>query len=314
MYNFVCGILLFPLKVILCYIIFLIIALVCFTNKFIFKNTFNIESLFIFLLDLLVITVGLNINIKNSYNLLHIRRNKGNLIIFNHINFLDCIVISYLEKQIPCGLISNKYSNMFPINIFVKLSDSIFVLKNNNTVDKIKNKLKLKTNVYMSPDACGIIESDKLIAPFKTGAFATKENIIPVIIRYVPSTSKNINWNNNTLLNLLFSIFIDGHIQCEVKVLNEEKYDNNSIEEYKDSVHQNMNLALSLLQPQYPPRIINGLGNQFIFYIFLLNLIFTSFSLYNLLFWVTNYFAINYPSNNSIIINQLFIFYYIYNV
>ena len=176
---------------------------------------------------------------------------------------------------------------------------------------KLKIKLKLKTNVYISPDACGIIESHNLIAPFKTGAFATKENIIPVIIRYIPSSSYNINWNNNTLLKLMFSILIDGHIQCEVKILNEEKYDNNSIEEYKDLVHHNMNIALSLLEPQYPPRIIYGNSNQFIFLIFLFIISFFV-TLPGLLFWITNYFAINYPTNNSIIMNQLFMFYFLY--
>ena len=271
-----------------------------------------IEKLFIFLIKLLATFVGLNINIENNRKLLNIRNNKGKLIIFNHISFLDTIIIAYIEGSMPCCIISNKYSNIFPINVFAYYGDSIFVLKN-NTVEKIKNKLKLKKNVYISPDACNIIKDNNLIAPFKTGAFSTKENIIPIIIRYVPSKSNNINWNNNTLLKLVYSIISDGHIHCQIKILDEEKYDNNSIEEYKKQVYHNMNFNLSLLEEQYPPRIVNGTENKFIFILFFIFVLF-KMNLYDLLFWITNFFAINYPTNNSITINQLFLFYYIYNI
>lgn len=245
-YNRLCAIVLFPVRIILFIILLIIFYIIALLNRY-----YETPQIYKFFVDRLLDVLGVNVYVSGVYN------PNAKITIANHINMIDIAIIGYLECKFPCFIMNERFANMYIINEFYKVSNSIKCsrYRRTNTVEEMKDRIEKGNNLIIYPDRCDIIPEGKYIAPFRSGAFVLKEDIQPIIIRYVPSYSTNINWNNNTVLSLLFSILLDGHIVAHVKILPTVTYKFNSIEEYKLNTYDRMEYELKFTESQYPPRI-----------------------------------------------------------
>jgi len=188
------------------------------------------------------------------------------------------------------------------------------------TVDKMKDRLKKGEQINIFSDSCDYIPEGKLIAPFKTGAFATKSPIQPFIIRYVPSSNTNMNYNDNTPFNLVKSYLLDGDIQVYVKILPLQYYKESykSYEDYRDEIYGLMTKELSLLPEQKPNLHVQELSSEYMMkcLIYLLYLSGFSYVIGNYQFacylfmnFITGYFCHFYPTKNTCLVDSLSVSY-----
>lgn len=239
------------------------------------------------------------------------------LFVGNHINFFDSpLLITVLNK---CNLfVANLTYNKFPLSSFYKTQNNILCDPNKRmkTVDKMKDRLKKGKQINIFSDACDYIPEGKLIAPFKTGAFVTKSPIQPFIIRYVPSSNTNMNYNDNTPFNLVKSYLLDGDMQVYVKILPLQYYKDSykSHEDYRDEIYELMTKELSLLPEQKPNLLVGEPSNEYImnYLIYILYLSGFCYLIGNTLYcssflmnFIASYFCHFYPTKNTCLIDTL---------
>ena len=185
-------------------------------------------------------------------------------VVANHINLYDHFVIATTLGYILPYVVSTKF-NVSPINIICDTIKCIYTGgEKGSTVEQIRKRIKGGSGLIIYPDACNTIPEGDLIAPFKSGAFVPKAPILPIVIRYVPSSTTNMNWysekeskgqyKQNTILSLLTSYLLDGDIHVYVKVLPLQEYKSSykSHDEYKEDIHELMSQALATLPKQTP--------------------------------------------------------------
>ena len=220
-------------------------------NVFLDKLHLNSEKLFqktsLIYSNICTKIFGLNIYVENR-NLLS---DKPCLIISNHINLYDHYVMAEIQKKVPAYLANSKY-NFFPFSLFLRYTKSILCYKDKKTgvVQQMKQYVNQRRDqITLYPDACDEIPEDKLIAPFYSGAFATKLPIQPIVLRYISSSNTNMNWNDNTLFSILNSYLMDGDIRCYAKVLPVQYYKGSykSHENYKQEIYNLMDKELKSL-------------------------------------------------------------------
>ena len=89
------------------------------------------------------------------------------------------------------------------------------------------------------------VPKGKNIAPFKTGAFVGKFDILPVVIKYKNyKIDPKYRWydDENHVLSV-WKMLLDGHCDIHVKVLEPVSCGNLSVEQYKDKVYNIMDKA-----------------------------------------------------------------------
>lgn len=184
------------------------------------------------------------------------------IIVGNHINMYDHYIMTNTLNKLPPYIASNKF-NIRPINIIFNFMKCIYTEnKKGYVVEKMKERIKEGGQITIYPDGCNPIPEGKLIAPFRNGAFVPKAPILPIVIRYVPSSNTNMNWYTDTISNTPFSLLksylLDGDIHVYVKVLPLQHYKDSykSHEEYRDVIYDLMTHELSTLPEQVPTIVV----------------------------------------------------------
>lgn len=263
------GILLIPVRFSLSIIIIIFIALFAHLCNILKISTTTYLGYSYKLLRMVTYLFGFNIKVKNneSYNKFKNLSKKRNdyIIALNHISPFELLIVPEILKiNYTTVAFSNAITKSFPFNIIFKMADVIicYEKKRNSTVDKIKEHVvKNKIPIAVSPDSCRKIPNKQLIAPFKTGIFATKCDILPLVIRYVPSSLEKVNHeSSNNIVNILLSFLRDGHFDIYASFLDLQNYDENkykNISEYRDDVYNKMTEELKKLPQQKPNALEN---------------------------------------------------------
>ena len=145
-------------------------------------------------------------------------------------------------------MLSKKGGNLVPcINSINKKSNSFFYEPNQGTkalINKI-NTRKINDNIIVVfADSMNPIPVGKNIAPFKTGAFQGKFDILPVVIKYKNATiDPTFRWYEGEHPFVgLYKILLDGKCEVITDVMDLVSCDQSmSVEEYRDYVYNLMN-------------------------------------------------------------------------
>lgn len=276
----------------------------------------------------LVWITGLNINFikdKNYQDFVDSKQYPGKnyLIAFNHVHFYDNFIMYSLLQKMLCAVMIQHFAELYPVSILFKISNSIMCNRNEKmgTVEKIRNKVQEGEHVVIAPDSCQDLKNGALLAPFKTGAFAVKETILPVLIRFVSSSTDKVIWDRYTHMEHVGSLLLDGHIEGYIQLLDFEDYNNEKdIYEFRDRVWNKMNDGLTQLPSAFPPRVIENsphfirshpiMTSGLIHFLPGISVIswligYYTLSILSILMLITGYFTNNYPTNNAKLLNQL---------
>ena len=234
-------------------IILLIIIFIVFLIPYVYLN-FN--SWWIKLMTKLLLKVANFKNIKvNNAKLFkyYINTNKKLLVVANHKCLFDCFILLNSLQDIGF-MLSKTGGNLVPfINSINKKSNSFFYEPNQGTktlINKI-NTRKINDNIIVVfADSMNPIPIGKNIAPFKTGAFQGKFDILPVVIKYKNTTiDPTFRWYEGEHPFIgLYKILLDGKCEVITDVMDLVSCQTNmTVEEYRDYVHNLMNIRYNEL-------------------------------------------------------------------
>ena len=117
-------------------------------------------------------------------------------------------------------------------------------------IDKI-NLRKINDNIIVVfADSMNPIPVGKNIAPFKTGAFRGKFDILPVVIKYKNATiDPTLHWYKGEHPVMCFSkVLLDGKCEVVADVMDLVSCkENMTVEEYRDYVYNLMNTRYNQL-------------------------------------------------------------------
>lgn len=140
-----------------------------------------------------------NINAKwygfDNYNI-----EEKKILISNHVSYYDIFVIG---TKIKCGAVMSSSVNNIIAQIMHDITECIIINRGekNQTVDKIENHVNKYGEIFVCPQ--GIFSHYQTISQFRTGAFCTKYNVQPIILKYKQNVS------SMTMLNMLLHDSID---------------------------------------------------------------------------------------------------------
>ena len=171
--------------------------------------------------------------------------NSNIVIISNHTNYLDSLVLLYLFKA---GFVASDFINTTEIgrNIVDKCNLLIFKRgRDTNMVEKIKEYLNINKRIVMYPE--GGMSNHETLYRFRTGAFYTGGVICPVIIKYNPFV-----WDDNFKKNI-FKLISQDEINIDVIVsdLYYPPFTEKKIEEVRDFMVDIGNLKKSRVSNKF---------------------------------------------------------------
>jgi 1-acyl-sn-glycerol-3-phosphate acyltransferase len=179
------------------------------------------------------------------------KTDKPFIIVSNHISLWDGIILSGVFGKIKYLAAKNADKVFIGTKLCLEKLGCIIV-EEGGTVETIKNnvkKRKANDNVLVIfPDAMDPIPLGKNIAPFKTGAFATGIDILPIIIKYKDHTvDPTFYWyKKENPLHGWTKLLLNNNFKTTIKVLPLIKAMDN-VEEYKDKVYNTMSSNLAKL-------------------------------------------------------------------
>jgi len=179
------------------------------------------------------------------------KSNKPVLIVSNHISLWDGIILSGVFGKIKYLAAKNADKVFIGTKVCLEKLGCIIV-EEGGTVETIKkNVKKRKANdniLVIFPDAMDQIPSNKNIAPFKTGAFATGIDILPILIKYKDHTvDPTFYWyKKENPFHGWIKLLLNDNFKTTVKVLPLIKTIDN-VEEFKDKVYNIMSSNLAKL-------------------------------------------------------------------
>lgn len=228
-------------------IILLIIILIIFLIPYVY---FNFNTCWIKLMSKLLLKVANFKDFKvNNVKLFkhYINSDKKLLIVANHKCLFDSFILLNSLQDIGF-MLSRKGGNLMPfINDINKKSNSFFYESNKGTktlIDKI-NTRKINDNIIVVfADSMNPIPVGKNIAPFKTGAFHGKFDILPVVIKYKNWTiDPTFRWYEEEHPFIgFYKILLDGKCEVITDVMDLVScQENMTVEEYRDYVYNQMN-------------------------------------------------------------------------
>lgn len=325
-YHKFAGYLLFPLRLIVVIMIQCLSPIIIYSLDKLGYSSLS-ETCLLHMNKFLIKVVGFDIEIDGQ----ELITDKPCLFVSNHINCFDSYIITDCIKKIP-SFVGNVKFNVFPLSFFYNYFKVIGVEKGkrNNTVEKIKKRVQEGGQLIIYPDSNDYIPEDKVIAPFKSGAFVSKCPIQPIVIRYVSSSNKNMDWTqksyNNNIFTLAWSYLIDGDMKVYIKVLPLQEYKDSykSYEEYRDNIYNIMSDELIQLPAQESK--IHFMGNpsskitmKYLCYLLGISLICNLvgnyvFATCGLINFIVGYFCHFYPTKNTIAVDIISVIYSISTV
>ena len=177
----------------------------------------------------------------------YINTDKKLIVVANHKCLFDSFVLLNSLQDIGF-MLSRKGGNLVPfISAINKKSNSFFYEPNQGTktlIDKI-NARKINDNIIVVfADSMNPIPVGKNIAPFKTGAFQGKFDILPVVIKYKNWTiDPTFRWYNGEHPTTgFFKLLLDGKCEVVADVMDLVSCkENMTVEEYRDYIYNLMN-------------------------------------------------------------------------
>lgn len=224
------------------YLLCLIITPKCYAN--------NLSNIFIKLILYVCNLTKINIINKDIFDKYY-NSNKPFIVVSNHTSLCDGLMLNnafcrlrYLAaKSADRMIFGAKY-------IFDKLD--CIIVKESGTVRTIQENVKdRKANdniLVIFPDAMEQIPNGKNIAPFKTGAFATGIDVLPILIKYKDYTiDPTFYWyKKENPFHAWIKILLNSNFSTTIKVLPLIKSMDNA-EEFKDKVYKIMSDNLAKL-------------------------------------------------------------------
>jgi 1-acyl-sn-glycerol-3-phosphate acyltransferase len=208
-------------------------------------NLITDDSLHDVTLNLLRIC-NININIINANNV----SPKQKVIISNHTNYLDSIVIYAAFK---CGFLSSSIIRNIPIMSNLIAAMPIITVNrgtkkrpSESAVTKIKQAMNTqKVDVCVFPE--GIITHFNSMAKFRTGAFNIGYDVQPIVITYDP-----VIYDDDHDTFILKTTSCDKiNVTITVLPIKEYPFDQAQIEEIRREMAETGNIALSRVSNQY---------------------------------------------------------------
>ena len=179
------------------------------------------------------------------------------IVVLNHRSIFDMWVTFYVNPNI-CILTSKTGAKIFPgmYELNKKINSIIFdsTIKGQKITDliykKVSNRKPNDNMLIIYPDAMEPIPIGKNIAPFKTGAFRGKFDILPVVIKYKNYTiDPSLYWykGENTILSFC-KVLLDGKCEVVADVMDLVSCkEGMSVEEYRNYVYNIMNTKYNQL-------------------------------------------------------------------
>ena len=217
---------------------------------------FNFNSWWLELMSSLLLKIANFKSVKaNNAKLFkhYINTDKKLIVVANHKCLFDSFVLLNSLQDIGF-MLSRKGGNLMPfISAINKKSNSFFYEPNQGTktlIDKI-NARKINDNIIVVfADSMNPIPVGKNIAPFKTGAFQGKFDILPVVIKYKNWTiDPTFRWYNGEHPTTgFFKLLLDGKCEVVTDVMDLVSCkENMTVEEYRDYVYNLMDTRYNQL-------------------------------------------------------------------
>jgi len=230
-------------------IILLIIYLLCLIITP--KNYANILSNFFIKLILYVCNLTkINIINKDIFDKYY-NSNKPFIVVSNHTSLCDGLMLNNAFCRLRYLAAKNADRMIFGAKyIFYKLD--CIIVKESGTVRTIQENVKYrKANdniLVIFPDAMEQIPNGKNIAPFKTGAFATGIDVLPILIKYKDYTiDPTFYWyKKENPFHAWIKILLNSKFSTTIKVLPLIKSMDNA-EDFKNKVYKIMSDNLAKL-------------------------------------------------------------------
>ena len=334
------GYLLLPIRILIVIPFFIIALILIYISYFgiLPKDLAYFVLKSVFILSSVIFGLNIHINQDKAYeNYKMMSLNEKYVVVYNHINPLDIFVLSTALDNYISFIADGKTSNIFPVNYMCKFVDAIMVNKGKrtNTTEKIDKHLKTsKHKLCIAPDECKYFEENEYIHSFKTGAFANKNNVLPVIIRYVPSyKSDDFIWNkpgneDMSLIKHMKNLLLDGNIDVYIKFLDLQKYDETKYKtcnDYANSVREKMKNELKKLPKQNESQLnkVTETNINCIFFITFICLcisiiaIFFSdfeFAFHTMSLSFTGFLYHSFPTNSTLLFDRIFVYYSVYKM
>ena len=201
---------------------------------------------------LLYISKMSNINIINKHIFdQYTATNKPFIIVANHVSLWDGIVLNSVFGKVRY-LAAKNADKVFVGSKYCLEKIGCVTVKEAGTVktiqDNIKNRKANDSILVIFPDAMNPIPLGNNIAPFKTGAFATGFDILPIVIKYKNYTvDPAFYWyKNENPFYAWIKTMLNDNITINLKVLPLVKSDKNIIN-LKDKVYKTMSECLAKL-------------------------------------------------------------------
>ena len=179
------------------------------------------------------------------------KTDKPFIIVSNHTSLCDGIMLSGVFGKIKYLAAKNADKVFIGTKLCLDKLDCIIV-EEGGTVETIKDDVrrrKANDNVLVIfPDAMNPIPLGKNIAPFKTGAFATGIDILPILIKYKDHTvDPTFYWyKKENPFHGWIKLLLNDNFKTTIQVLPLVKAMDN-VEEYKDKVYNIMSSNLAKL-------------------------------------------------------------------
>lgn len=181
------------------------------------RTYFALQSL----LDNVNNVLNINLTLKGDE---HLDENKK-IYVVNHCSFLDALI---LPRSIITGAVASVSNINNPFGKLMRECTHIYFVergKSKNSVKEINDHVDKNGSLLFCPQ--GLFAHHQTLPLFRTGAFATKFNVQPLLILY----------KQNVGSLSMFNILCYPRIDVTIKILpTEQKKDNESVQEFTERV------------------------------------------------------------------------------
>lgn len=203
-------------------------------SYYLFRFLIAKKSYFALQKTLTDVSLTLNINVKLKGD--EYIDDKKKVYIANHSSFLDALIIP--QFIITGAVASISQANNYFGKLMKECSHVYFVERGkiNNSVEKIQSHIEKYGSLLFCPE--GLFSHIKTLTQFRTGAFATKFNVQPILLLYEQNVSSLS----------MFNILCNPKTDLVLKILPEEKRGvDESVYNFTERIRKNMAIEGNLL-------------------------------------------------------------------